>query len=53
MPYTTRPATQEPLRNPLHKNQIHDVAMQWRALGASPVPVRVDGSKAPDGTWKT
>ena len=26
--------------------------MQWRGLGSSPVPVRVDGSKAPDSTWK-
>lgn len=31
---------------------ISEVALAWRALGASPIKVKTDGSKAPAGEWK-
>lgn len=30
----------------------HAAAIDWYAAGATPVPIRLDGTKAPIGTWK-
>ncbi|NKR27513.1 AAA family ATPase [Rhodococcus hoagii] len=32
---------------------IADIALAWHSLGASPIEVRADGSKAPVGKWKS
>ena len=33
--------------------EVRAAALAWRAAGASVVPVKADGSKAPEGDWKT
>lgn len=39
-------------RNHQEHNSIGDIARQWLALGASPIPVNADGSKSPAVPWK-
>ena len=48
----TSPRNATPPRKAQRQNAIHDTALGWCALGASPIPVRLDGSKAPAVPWK-
>ncbi|QTI67474.1 AAA family ATPase [Gordonia polyisoprenivorans] len=39
-------------RNRQGQNRIKATAQRWRELGSAPIPMRVDGSKAPATEWK-
>lgn len=52
---TTRPQAHQATTSvvdPVQPQSVTEVALVWRALGASPIKVRLDGSKAPAGEWK-
>ena len=52
MNHTSTTSKSKLARKSQQQNRIRSTALRWLDLGASPIPVRTDGSKAPVGKWK-